>query len=835
MLFGKYTLLTGLLSCLTLLTAPAYAAQSADSLQTVTIDIREQPLTSALNVWARQTGLMVLIPGGNAAASKMAPRVQGQLTPTGALERLLAGSSYQYQFVNERTVSVFDPAAKPVTATEVAAQTKNLRIAQAPVAETAPQSSGGADDSPPAVAEVVVTAQKRLENIQNVPASVSFVDGGSLADLGAKSLQDYAAYVPGLQVDSAGSPGQTTITLRGIAPLGSGSAVGTYVDDAPLGSSGFYAMANTFQLDLLPYDLRGVEILRGPQGTLYGASTMGGLIKYVLLKPDSDHFNAALGGEISNTHASDGVGRGARGMVNIPLIAGKLALRASAFYQDTAGFMDNPVRDEDDINDLKQRGGRFALGWTPTSDVEVTVDALLQKIDSDGNAIVPLDAATEQRVLGDLQTDIALDEPFRQRTDFLKGAVNWTLPFATLTAVSSYNDSRNRQSYDVSAISGGAFLVPQFVDIKLHKFTQELRLTSPAGATVEWMLGGFYTNENVTNDQYVGALDATTTPIPGLDPLLTASIPSHYREQAVFGNLTWRITERFSLGGGMRHSRNKQRYTQITGGVFAPGNGGGRSGEGVDTYSGNAKFQISPAAMVYARVANGYQPGGPNVALAGVPPSVGPSKLTNYETGFKAQLLEDRLILDIAVFRIDWKDIQVLASAPDTGTGFLINGGKARSEGLEASAGLKPVSNVLLGLSFAYTDAQIVGDIPELTASDGQRLPHVPRYSGSATAEYRMDFASDWAARVGGGVRYTGARPSYLFSPVAPPLVYDEHRYVAVDLIGHLAHGDWDFSLYARNLLDERAYITKAPLSGVEVFGAVLQPRTIGISVDYKF
>jgi outer membrane receptor protein involved in Fe transport len=683
--------------------------------------------------------------------------------------------------------------------------------------------------------EVVVTAQKRTESIQSVPASVSFVDAVKLASQGAKSMQDYAAYVPGLQVDSAGTPGQTTITLRGIAPLGSGSAVGTYIDDAPLGSSGFYAMANGFQLDLLPYDLRGVEVLRGPQGTLYGASTMGGLVKYVLIKPDSSEFAAALGGDVSSIRSGSDAGVGGRGMVNIPIIQGTLAVRASGFYQKTPGFIDNPGRSQKDINEVSQQGGRLALGWTPTANLDVTIEAMRQEIDSDGNSVVLLDPVTERPLDADLNTRILLDEPFQQETDFLKGAINWSVPFGTVSSVSSYGDSRNRQAVDVSVISGGAFLAPQVVDIHLRKFTQELRLASNTDQTVEWMLGGFYTLERVTNDQYVGALDFDLQPIDGFDPLLAASIPSRYEEEAVFGNLTWRLTDRLSVNGGVRFSRNEQHYTQFTSGVFGIGDGGGSSKEDVTTYSSSIKYELTDDAMIYARVASGYQPGGPNVAAANVPPTVGPSKLVNYEAGFKTRGFQNRLALDVSLFRMDWKDIQVLAMDPVSNTNFLINGGEARSEGVEASVTLRPVEQIVLAANFAYTDAKFTVNIPELNASAGQRLPHVPRYAASGTIEYSFDFASDWEARIGGGVRFTDERPAYLFSPVAPPLVYQERSYVALDLNANVMRDGWRVGLFARNLLDKRSYTTYTPVSGVQLNGAVLQPRTLGLSIDRSF
>ena len=160
--------------------------------------------------------------------------------------------------------------------------------------------------------EVVVTAQKRSENLQDVPASVSAVGEDQLARLHVTQLNDYAAYMPGINVTGGGSPGQTMITLRGIAPVGPGSVVGTYIDETPLGASSNYARATEFGLDLMPYDIERVEILRGPQGTLYGAGSMGGLLKYVLRDPSTEELELRAGLEAFDVAHAQDTGWGAR-------------------------------------------------------------------------------------------------------------------------------------------------------------------------------------------------------------------------------------------------------------------------------------------------------------------------------------------------------------------------------------------------------------------------------------------------------------------------------------------------------------------------------------------
>ncbi len=213
---------------------------------------------------------------------------------------------------------------------------------------------------------VTVTANKIEENIREVPSSITAVDTELIDNLHATQLADFAAYVPSLQVNSQGAPGRVTIALRGLAPLTSGSTIGTYIDETPVGSSGLYQSASVFQLDLLPDDISRVEILRGPQGTLYGANTLGGLVKYVTRDPSLGVYEFNLGGGISGVESAGDVGWDVRASGNLPLVKDHLGLRASYARNELPGFINNVVNGQKDINDamiwartFTTRTGRF--------------------------------------------------------------------------------------------------------------------------------------------------------------------------------------------------------------------------------------------------------------------------------------------------------------------------------------------------------------------------------------------------------------------------------------------------------------------------------------------
>lgn len=415
-------------------------------------------------------------------------------------------------------------------------------------------SAGGAwaqDNSPDTmVEELVVTAEKREVNLQEVPASVSAVTGDTLQTLGLAQLSDYTAYVPGLNISSGGSPGQAAIVLRGIAPFGPGALVGTYIDDTPVGSSTAYARATIFALDLMPYDIERLEILRGPQGTLYGASTMGGLLKYVLREADPTLTDIRLGAEASHIEGSEDASYALRGAVNVPLVRDKLALRLSAFDSQDQGYIDNVLFSgpragvREDTNNVHQYGGRVALNWRPREDIEVNLQGLWQRTDSDDNTQVTLGDVTTRGdasgaliyqgrpTLGDLTQSHAFPQPFKTAIDYYAATVSWDPGPVQFISATSWSKSDTDQFQDATDSFGAypiIFGMPQGVgnfaiNLELEKFTQEFRLVSSTDRRIEWILGAFYTHEESINEQLAKVFDANYQPITG--DFASSSTPS---------------------------------------------------------------------------------------------------------------------------------------------------------------------------------------------------------------------------------------------------------------------------------------------------------------------
>ncbi|WP_062182256.1 TonB-dependent receptor [Sphingopyxis sp. C-1] len=692
---------------------------------------------------------------------------------------------------------------------------------------------------------IVVTAQKRVEALQDVPISITVVNGEGLREQGAGSLVDYAGYVPGMTVISS-QPGTSIISLRGIAPVGSAQAVGIYLDDAPVGSSSLYARSATYSLDLMPYDIAGLEILRGPQGTLYGASSIGGLLKYRTVAPSTTDFSVKAGGELFTIDEAGNPGWAAQVMVNAPIIQDKLGITGSFSWRKTPGYVssvNNPALN--DANDVEQRGGRVSLLWNVTEDFTVRLGGIWQTIDANAtNAVISTAAGVP---LGDgWSYNSFLPEPFRKSIDYYSAVLDYDLGFATLTSVSTYSETSTVSVQDASLVFGIAFpaltggavpagLAPFSVALDLEKFTQEIRLASPSNDRFEWLIGAFYTKEESENHQLVRTFDFSGAP-NALDPGAVVSLPSTFKEMAVFANATAYFGDMFALSGGVRYAKNKQNFQQISSGPFiGVANFTGKSDEDVFIYSVSPQFHISKDAMLYARVANGYRPGGPNVVFPGVPPQVKADTLVNYEVGFKGNLGR-ALSVELAGFYMDWTDIQVVQ--PFGGVTGQANGPSAVSKGVEGTMTWRPAPGLSLVASASYADAKLTADAPEISGVDGARLPSVPKFTGSVQADYSFAIGGDATGKVGVGVRHSSKLASL---PSSSPDNLWSDAYTALDANAAVTFDDhWTVRVYARNLTNERASTQRSYT--LDAFGTQayqtnipLQPRTIGVALDMAF
>lgn len=682
--------------------------------------------------------------------------------------------------------------------------------------------------------EIVITAQKRRERLLDVPQSVSVISGDSLDNQHAERLSDYLTRIPSANIVES-QAGNSRIVLRGVNAGGVGATVATYIDETPFGSATSLANGGVLAPDLDPFDLARVEVLRGPQGTLYGANSLGGLVKYVTVAPDPHSWGAAA--EVGGEDVSHGdMGWWARAATNVP-VSQDAAFRLSGFYRKDPGFVDNSARGKEDVNGGKTYGGRFSFLIKPTSNLRIRASALLENIRSDGTNTIDLDPLTLLPTHG-LQQNRLVNEPNDINYRIYNTTIDYDFGGASLVSATSYGTLDQKQVEDASALYGAGIGVNQ--SMKQRRFTQEVRLASTGHRALEWTIGGFYTHErNRLGQDLFGTDPATGNPVEAMDGLILVELPSRYSEYAGFANATWHINPMFDLTAGGRWSHNKQSDEQTTSGALLGGTVitvSGNSSDSVFTYSVAPTFKPNSNTRIYARIAKGYRPGGPNALSPGAPDAFrhfDPDTTINYEIGLKTQTSDHLLSLEVTGFLIDWNKIQVLAQI--AGFGINANGGKARSEGVEFNVGLNPAPGLSLFANGSYVDAHLTSDTPASVGGlSGDPLPYNPKWQSTIGAEYEHPLSAQLTGRAGISWHYTGKRYSDFDA------VNGQRRLGAfsqLDAHAGVDIGRFRVDAFAHNLTDARGIVNLGFFGAVngDLAAAVIRPRSFGLALGYRY
>jgi iron complex outermembrane recepter protein len=789
------------------------------------INIPAQELGSALEALAREGGIQVIyradIIGGRHTAG-----AAGDLTPIEALQELLGGTGLTYRYLNDETV----------TLTQIASES--------PAASSAP--------APLTVEEVIVSAQKRGdERLQDVPLPVTVLSANALAAGNQLRLRDYFTSIPGLSVfptPAAGMPQQ--MSIRGVTTGDITATVGIVIDDVPYGSPASFGAAQHAIPDLDPSDLARIEVLRGPQGTLYGASSLGGLLKFVTVDPSTEGFSSRVQVGTSSIHNADELGYSVRGSMNLPL-GDTLAIRASGFTRQDAGYIDNPIFGIEGVNEARIRGGRLSALWRPADAVSLKFSALYQDTDAEGSNNVDVLPG-----LGELQQSYfpgvgAYDTKVQAYSAALAAKVGG-LDIASITG---YNIYTSQDSIDFTTSLGTAsqqqFGVGNaliFTGRKTDKLTQEVRLSAPIGTQLEWLFGGFFTKEDT--DVYQDFLAANSSgAIVG--EWAHRPYPFTYKEYAAFADLTWHVTDRFDVQVGGRQSEIRQSVSETWIGPYAPRFLGSPSplvrpeqttSSSPFTYLVTPRFKVSSDLMVYARFASGFRPGNVNLATAAasVPLEYEPDMTENYEIGLKGDFLDGRLSVDTSLYYIDWKDIQLRLTNPQTNIGYTTNGGEAVSRGVEWSMQVRPARGLTLATWASYNDADLSQDFAATSpvyGVSGDRLPNSARFSGHLSIQQAIPLSARATGHIAGSLSYVGNRVGKFrgLSGGVPLPRTDFPAYATADLRIGVDVDAWSSSIFVNNVADKRAVIA----GGVDAFPpfafTYIQPRTIGLTVSRDF
>lgn len=846
------------------------AAPSAEAFaqpNVMKVEISAQPLAQALMRLSRQMNVDIVAPG-RLTRNATAPAISGSMTVEQALDRLLANSALRYRkrgdgFVIEsgRTASPGVSGGHVATAQAVASRSNGAVVGQEVPDALVGDAVGSSND-------IIVTAQKREERVGDVPASVTVIKPQQLLQSGKTRLQDYFYQVPGLSLTtgSFGGGGTQYPTIRGLsAGQIQNATVVTVIDDVPVGSVIQQNAGGATQPDLDPSDLARVEVLKGPQGTLYGAASLGGLIKFVTADPSTVAFSGR--GEVSGQAAAHGgFGYSVRGAVNIP-VSSTFAVRASAFNREDPGFIDNLTTGEKDFNTAHAYGGRLSALWRPSDTLTVKLAALFQQVD--GNAsYVNSDIAGGYPQGRRGFTRLPQAENYSNRIALYTAVVNWRAGAFNLASLTAYSTNLSRSSVDLTACCAALFGTTFFpsanaavdlVRFQTNRFSQELRVSSGIGTFLDWQIGGFYDRERTPDSgETISAADLGTGAVLGRSYVVRTELP--LEDYAIFGNLTFHIGDRFSVEAGGRQAWNRQRPRVIATGPGVPVLQGlpepyivaGEANGHAFTYRVAPKFKLSDDVLVYANLASGYRIGGPNnnaaaAAVQGIffPATYRPDRTANYEIGLKGTLLDRHLTVNAALYRIDWKDFQInlIGRNGNFQQAYIANAGDARSQGFELAVEARPWTGMTLSINGSIGKAELAEDLPASSTAfglKGDRLPYSTRYNGNVSAEQDFPLGGDWTGVVAGSVNYVGSKFQEFIAASAPP---DSRirlpAFTTFDIRTGASGAGWTANLFINNLTDRRARSVLVSSSAFGVTGgyyaSLIQPRTIGISVSRDF
>jgi iron complex outermembrane receptor protein len=815
----------------------AFAAQQV----AVTIELPAQPLATALRELARQADIQIAVQS-ELTDGKVAPSLSGKYEPAIALQTLLQGSDLVAYQINEHTFGIRSIHANASSSN--LAGTGRMQLAQAD------ESTSDAGQ----LEEIIVTATKRAESVREISGSVSALTGGDLSRLGAQSMEDYLTRTPGV-VFNGGTPGLSTAVIRGISTTtatdqGQGTT-GYFIDDVPL-TDPYFSLAIP---DIDAFDVGNVTVLRGPQGTLFGSASLGGAINYQTAKADPRRWSVQ-----AETTAADVADGGAdwagKVMVNAPLIADQLAVRATYVYRHVAGYIDNVGMNKNDVNETTIRGGRVQALWTPTERTKLSYLFLDQLTGT-------RDDGFEQPALGELRKDSVIAEYNNFETLIHNLRLDQDFGFATLTVSAAHHkktlDSQNDFTLEFGA-PGVIFPGIGFPLVKLPSWgsssgkTFEVRLASNTKQPFEYLIGVMRDDTSMRVFQALdvpgigSVLDTVFGPgagellAPG-DQLLNAAIPLRGVETAVFGEASYRFNDRWKLTLGGRAFDTKVDTENISSGLASGAQPGEVLHESADqdergfTPKASITFTPDERFMAYALASQGFRYGGPNIAQSEpgftVPREFKSDSLWNYEIGTRSTLLDRRLQLDGTVFYVDWSDIQLRQKTPGQ-INFASNAGKARSYGFEGSVNWAVSRSLSLSANATYLNAELEQDFVSNPGSTtpmlvpaGTTLPGASKWQISDALSYA------WSGRA--------LEPSLLIShryiSEAPSGVLGESLrqgdYHLIDARLNLRIDKVDVALFVNNIADERG-VTTQTLFGDQLALYLTRPRTVGLTLAYR-
>ena len=650
---------------------------------------------------------------------------------------------------------------------------------------------------------IVVTSSKRSERLQDTPTSSSVLSAEKLENLNVQGFAGYAGLVPNLNQAASSAPGFGTIIIRGFytGPQQTTNTTAFYIGESPFSANGAFAFGSVITPDPDLIDVARIEVLKGPQGTLFGANGLGGLIRVIPLPPSTDLFSGSLRVGASKTSGGGGGGNG-RFSLNIPIQEGVLGLQVSGFDRHEGGFTTNVRTDTHDLGALQSKGGSVTALLTPTKDLQFTLRGLSQSLRSDGPWTQDEKLGTGTPAYGEHEISSFFNPTTKSNYQLVELTGQYETDVGTLTGTASHGKYNVRTQQDYSSYASlfqAAFCrtfpasclpTPDYngltnLNPRLSKKSGEVRFASKRLGPIEFLVGGFATREDSTyfidiqgrNSQLVAAP-------PPYDNIIASTNIGSYRERAGFGDVTYYLTDDIDVTGGLRYAKNKQNFHLSSTGLLGRASQNIASEDSATTYQATARWRPTRELSFYGRFATGYRPGGPQNNPAAPNPTFAPDKVKNYELGLKGSALDHQLTFDAAVYHVDWINIQLNALL--NGIVIVGNAGKANVDGFESQATYNHPSGVSVGGSFGY-NRSILKEVGGTTAAyigaaPGDQLPGSPRVTAALFADYRFPLVAGVEGDLGATVRYQGSKHAGYSLPGVVSPDYLIPSYTTLDL-----------------------------------------------------
>jgi iron complex outermembrane receptor protein len=834
-------------ACLTL-GGLAAAGDAAAAIRKQT-DIPAEGLAPALNALAKDRNFQIVYVTEEIANVRTEGAI-GEFTTEEALKKLLTGTGLTYRYLDEKTVTVGSAqmsresggSATKIPSSESPndananqegkkSSSGSFRVAQVDQGKSSSPSSIGEQSStsqdnsksaPSGLAEIIVTAQKREERLIDVPLAVTAVTGQDIESRGITDLQDMQGAIPGLTIADTGI-GLTRLQLDGIAESNGGASglpvVAVYLDEMPLNEFG------SFQPDVRLLDMQRVEVLHGPQPTLYGDGAMGGTIHYVTASPDLNKFTGYADGWWGSVAGGSDSYRGIA-VLNAPIIDGKLGLRIAASYERDGGWIDSIPTGQKDINDHEIATVRAKMLFQPSDGVSVSLLLQHQKADQadqdfgnqDGQTALFPSPSSQTIDLGNLiVTDNLGPVTLLSSTGVLHNVTN------SYDDITSYLHPFLAFFYP-PAVASTIQQIGLLADRDDRVFTEEMRLSSNSSGPFNYLVGAYYRYYTVDS---TGGFPT----VPVVQPPLSDTGGSALdRSWATFAEVRYAVTDRFQILGGLRHFEDNQSSTTSNTGLLSPPGPQPPSGTFVSNSPRlNLSYKISTDALIYANAAKGFRSGGTNGAPNNGHPTFGPETLWTYTLGTKEEWFEHRLSTDLSVYYNHWTNMQTVGFQNGSPTEYTGNGGAASGPGVDFSLMVKPLPDLLLSGTVGYSDMH--HDTTTTDAHVGDPVDLVAKWTASASVDYRRPITS--LSKLISRVDYQYSSGYFLVVRNSAPGIWQTPSRSVLNARIGAQISDFEVYLVGSNLANNHNPLY--PALGAFIEPVLPTPRTLGIEVKWSF